>query len=149
MTHDIPSQQVEVEQLTDRIARWIESHDRFDCKSGDTYTAAARAIAEDLVSALVPKPEGETVTDDGAQESIGYAERLAYEERILAAEMQLGAAQRALTPLATRACGWEQNHPGFHGTNSTQISHRLGDFRAARTTLTNIDKYFEESGREG
>lgn len=65
MTHDIPSQQVGVEQLTDRIARSIESHDRFDCKSGDTYTAAARAIAEDVVSALTPKPEGETVTDDG------------------------------------------------------------------------------------
>jgi hypothetical protein len=68
MTHDIPSQQVEVERLTDRIARRIESHDRFDCKSGDTYTAAARAIAEDVVSALTPKPEGETVTDDGVDE---------------------------------------------------------------------------------
>ena len=38
--------------MRDLLARCIESHDRFDCRDGDTYYAAARAIADDAVDAM-------------------------------------------------------------------------------------------------
>jgi hypothetical protein len=68
------------------------------------------------------------------QAGLSYAERLEYEERILAAEMRAVALTRALKPFAAKADKWEANHE-HHGSDSTQVQHRLGDFRAARSVV--------------
>lgn len=42
-----------------------------------------------------------------------------------------------LQPFAAKADKWEANH-NYHGSDSTQIQHRLGDFRAARAFLKEL-----------
>jgi hypothetical protein len=75
--------------------------------------------------------------------NVTHDERVEYEMRILSLEMELERVRKILTPFATKACGWEQNHPGHLGTDSMQISHRLGDFRAARASLNRLDRIAE------
>lgn len=50
-------------------------------------------------------------------------------------EAEVVRARAVLAPFASKACGWEQNHPGQRGSDSQQISHRLGDFRTARAFM--------------
>lgn len=107
---------------------------------GDEAThKAATAIAAAHNAALTP-----SLQTGGEVTALSYAERLCFEKRILAVEMQLMAARRALEPFATKACGWEQNHPWHGNRDSVQVAHRLGDFRDARDTLTKIDAFLKE-----
>jgi hypothetical protein len=95
--------------------------------------------ADDLRAILALRAPELPAQGEGA---LAYAERVRYEEQILSLEMELERVRKVLTPLATRACGWEQNH-SYQGTDSTQISHRLGDFRAARSQLQRLDRIAE------
>lgn len=76
-----------------------------------------------------------------------YSERLRYEEQILRLEMELERVRKMLAPLSEKASKWEANHPQRDGAgvwpNSTQIQHRLGDFRAAREQLGRLDRIAE------
>ncbi len=69
-----------------------------------------------------------------AKGGVTYDERVEYEDRILAAEMRVVALTRALKRFAAKADKWEANH-AYQGSDSTQVQHRLGDFRAARSTI--------------
>lgn len=78
-----------------------------------------------------------------AQENMDIAEAqwaraVAAESELTALRARVAELEGALTPFAERATRWEENHPvrSVHQhRDSTQITHRLGDFRAARKTL--------------
>lgn len=61
-------------------------------------------------------------------------------------EEEKAALRNALGPFADKATLWEVNHP-HGGRDSQQVTHRLGDFRAARTAIT--ESYRAERLAEG
>lgn len=67
---------------------------------------------------------------DPSRGEITYDERLQYEERILAAEMECERLKRALKPFATKCILWNGENRNWMA-DSTQVQHRLGDFREA------------------
>lgn len=62
--------------------------------------------------------------------------------RIAAVESENETLRDALEPFANKARKWEAQHPDavYPDANSTTISHRLGDFRFARTAVTLKEK---------
>lgn len=127
MTPETPTLAAQIEALAAKV-----DHDHFATRQD------ARVSLRHLLSDNLP-----AIVTALRQAEITFNERVEYEDRILAAEMELVAARRVLLPFATRACGWEQNHK-YAGSDSTQISHRLGDFRAARSTLGKIDDFLKK-----
>jgi len=91
------------------------------------------------VAAYTPKPTPPPIANARAEEReaapISYADLVECEERVLAAEMKVVALTRALKPFVVKADKWEANRPGFGAPDSTQIQHRLGDFRAVRAAV--------------
>lgn len=61
------------------------------------------------------------------------------EEQIAEIRARVAELEGALRPFADKAVKWEANHPvrlgGREHSNSTQVTHRLGDFRRARDVL--------------
>ena len=75
---------------------------------------------------------------------ITFADYSESEGRTLAREMELVRIRRLLVAFAAKADKWEANHTHV-GSDSTQVSHRLGDFRAARNAIGRIDRILEGS----
>lgn len=85
---------------------------------------------------LVP-PDGGAPTEE---------ERLMCEQaadEIRALRARVAELEGALRPFAGKAVKWEANHPvrpgGYGHSHSTQVTHRLGDFRRARDVLDGAD----------
>lgn len=75
-------------------------------------------------------------------DAVTYADLLEAHERILAVEMELVRAKRSLSAFADKADKWEQGH-GKDRRDSTQVQHRIGDFREAREACLRIDRTLE------
>lgn len=59
-----------------------------------------------------------------------------------AAEKQIEELREALEPFAKKATGWESRHPAGRRPwpDTSQLSHRLGDFRRARAVYEKTAK---------
>lgn len=67
---------------------------------------------------------------DKLRDSISHEERVEYETRILAVEMENERLKRALKPFAVKCILWNGKDREY-ARDSQQVQHRLGDFRAA------------------
>jgi len=65
---------------------------------------------------------------------LGHDERVDYEMRILAVEMENEHLRRTLKPFATKAILWNGEDRKY-ARDSQQVQHRLGDFRAAHDLI--------------
>lgn len=110
----------------------------FTESSHDHAASEMPGLGAALASLSIPTAEPPSpCRGDGM--AVSYADLLEAHERILTVEMELVRAQRVLAPFAEKATKWEERHSDQR-RDSTQVQHRLGDFREARTECNRIDR---------
>lgn len=115
--------------------------------SGDALRSRLYGDADALEAANKRADEAEARADsyEGAARHVALTVQLVQSaiDELTVLRARVAELEAALRPFADKAAKWEANHPvrlgGREHSHSTQVTHRLGDFRRARDVLEGAD----------